>query len=188
MRRLAALPPSGSLRVLTAPSGYAFDLFKPLAHLAELGQAGLGQIEVLASDLDPDGGIQRELALAAQDAGIGFDFVRGDLTSAETQERFRRSGPYDLVLFVGLSSWISKAHLVRHLRFVREHLLAPGGVLVTDSFTPDAYALSGKAVGYKANYYTPRDFSHLLAYSGFDPARLTWASGRDRINHVCVAR
>jgi hypothetical protein len=43
-------------------------------------------------------------------------------------------------------------------------------------------------VGYKANYYAPPDFSSLLAYCGFDPAGITWASGRDRINHVCLAR
>ena len=188
VRRLALLPPSGRVRVMTAPSGYAFDLFKPLTHLAGTGQAGLGQLHILASDLDPDGGIERELTLAAHGAGIGFEFVRGDLTSEEMRERFRRCGPYDLALFVGLSSWISKAHLVRHLRFIHDNLLAPGGVLVTDCFTPDAYALSGKYVGYKANYYSPRDFSHLLAYCGFDPASFTWASGRDRINHVCLAR
>src|SRR5262249_32354 len=112
---------------------------------------------------------------------------RGDLTSDEMRARFQQSGPYDLVLFVGLSSWISKANLVRHLRLIHEQLLAPGGVLVTDSFTPAAYALSGKYVGYKANYYARRAFSSRLAYCVFDPARLSWASGRDRINHVCLA-
>ncbi len=187
-RRLLALTPTGTLRVLTAPSGYAFDLFQPLAHLAHSGQVGLGQLRVLASDLDPDGGIERELTQAALGAGFGFEFARGDLTSPAMGERFQRSGPYDLVLFVGLSSWISKAHLLRHLQLIREHLLAPDGALVTDCFTPDAYALSGKYVGYKANYYAPRDFTSLLAYCGFDPAGTTWATGRDRINHVCLAR
>jgi hypothetical protein len=188
VRRLEMLPPSGHVRVLTAPSGYAFDLFKPLARLAAAGQSRLGQIQALASDLDPDGGIEQALSAEARDTGIGFEFVRGDLTSDAMRACFQSSGPYDLVLFVGLSSWISKSHLVQHLRAIHDHLLAPGGVLVTDCFTPAAYALSGKYVGYKANYYAPRDFSSLLAYCGFDLGCLSWASGRDGINHVCLAR
>jgi hypothetical protein len=119
--------------------------------------------------------------------GVGFEFGRGDLTSDEMREHSRRNGPYDVVVFVGLSAWIPKTHLARHLRWVRG-LLRPGGVLFTDCFTPEAYALSGRYVGYKANYYAPRDFTHLLAYCGFDPAEMAWASGRDKINHVCVAR
>jgi hypothetical protein len=43
-------------------------------------------------------------------------------------------------------------------------------------------------MGYKANYYTPREFTSILVYCGFDPAGIGWASGRERINHVCVVR
>lgn len=186
-QRLAALPPGHKLRIFTAPSGFAFDLFQPLARIAQSGGASLDQIHVVASDLDPDGRVEQELTRVARQLGVGFEFVRGDLTSDEMREHSRRNGPYDVVVFVGLSAWIPKTHLTRHLRWVRG-LLRPGGVLFTDCFTPEAYALSGRYVGYKANYYAPRDFTHLLAYCGFDPAEMAWASGRDKINHVCVAR
>lgn len=79
-------------------------------------------------------------------------------------------------------------HLVKHLKLIRRYLLAPGGVFFTDCFTPQAFALSGKYIGYKANYYSPREFSNILAYCGFDPANVTWTSDPTGINHVCVAR
>jgi hypothetical protein len=43
-------------------------------------------------------------------------------------------------------------------------------------------------MGYQANYYTPQEFTRILAYCGFDPATMTWESGRDGINHVVAAR
>jgi hypothetical protein len=187
-RRLMALPEGGALRILTAPSGYAFDLLLPLARLAQTAPEWMSRVHLIASDLDPDGGIERELTEKAKGLGINFEFVRGDLTSEAMQTKLEERGPYDVVVFVGLSAWISKPHLIRHLRLICARWLAPGGVLFTDCFTPAAYALSGKYVGYKANYYTPRDFSALLAYAGFDPAGLTWESGRARLNHVCAAR
>lgn len=186
--RLERLPMGGTVKVMTAPSGYAFDLLQPLERIAKSGQQRIRPIHILASDLDPDGRIERELIQMVQKAGIGFEFVRGDLTSAEMRERFKRSGPYDVVVFVGLSCWISKPHLVNHLKLIRRHLLAPDGVLFTDCFTPQAFALSGKYVGYKANYYSPREFTSILAYCGFEPANTTWESGPEGINHVCVAR
>jgi hypothetical protein len=119
---------------------------------------------------------------------VGFEFIRGDLTSPEIRERFQQAGPYDLILFIGLSSWLPKPALVEHFKLVRHSLLAPGGVFITDCFTPQAFALSGKYMGYKANYYDPAEFTSLLAYCGFDLALLTWQSGTAKINHVCVAR
>ena len=194
--RLERLPTGGTIKVMTAPSGYAFDLLQPLERIARSGRERVRPIHILASDLDPDGRIERELIQAAQKAGIGpstglrtgFEFVRGDLTSAEMRGWFKRSGPYDVVVFVGLSCWISKPHLVNHLKLIHRHLLAPGGVLFTDCFTPQAFALSGKYVGYKANYYSPREFTSILAYCGFEPADITWESSPEGINHVCVAR
>jgi len=194
--RLEKLPIGDTIKVMTAPSGYAFDLLQPLERIARSGRERVRPIHILASDLDPDGRIERELIQAVQKAGIGpstglrtgFEFVRGDLTSAEMRERFKQSGPYDVVMFVGLSCWIPKPHLVNHLKLIHRHLLAPGGVLFTDCFTPQAFALSGKYVGYKANYYRPREFTSILAYCGFKPADITWESGPEGINHVCVAR
>jgi SAM-dependent methyltransferase len=184
-RRLATLARGENLRILTAPSGYAFDLLRPLARLSPEQR---GRIHVMASDLDPEGGIEPELRRAFETLEVGFDFARGDLTSHTVRERFCCSGPFDLVLFVGLSSWIAKPHLVNHLRLIRAQLLAPGGVLITDTFTPHAYAVSGKYAGFRASYYAPREFTHVLACIGFDPAGISWQSGAQGINHVCLAR
>jgi SAM-dependent methyltransferase len=187
-RRLARLPAGDTIKVMTAPSGYAFDLLQPLEDIARSGRDQNRLIQVLASDLDPNGHIEQELSQSAQRVGIGFEFVRGDLTSANMREQFKRSGPYDVVVFVGLSCWLAKAQLVQHLQLIRQHLLAPGGVLFTDCFTPGAFALSGKYVGYQANYYSPREFAGILAYCGFEPTDIAWESGPERINHVCVVR
>lgn len=60
------------------------------------------------------------------------------------------------------------------------------GLLVTDSFTADAYALSGRYVGYKAHYYPPDVYKMLMDYCGFDGLNATVKSGRDAINHVML--
>jgi SAM-dependent methyltransferase len=180
--RLERAPAGAAVKVLTAPSGYAFDLFGALERTGKLGQGAA--IEVVAGDLDPDGRIEGALAQATRRAGAGLTFLRGDLTTAALREQFERAGPYDVALFVGLSCWIAKPNLLRHLRLIRERLLRPGGALIADCFTPGAFALSGKYIGYKANYYAPREFSCLLAYCGFDPARVVWES--EGINRVCI--
>jgi hypothetical protein len=187
-RRVANFHTSDVIKVLTAPSGYAFDLLHPLKQIAKSDQARIRPVHILASDLDPDGRIEEDLIAAVQAVGLNLEFVRGDLTSAEIKERFSQAGPFDLVFFVGISSWISKTDLVEHLKLVRTELLAPGGILFTDCFLPQAASISGKYLGYRASYYSPAEFSNLLAYSGFDPANLTWESGPDGIDHVCMAR
>lgn len=60
-------------------------------------------------------------------------------------------------------------------------------MLVTDTFTPAAYAIGGAAMGYRANYYPPGLMRTLLDYCGFDGLNAAVESGRDRINHVIVA-
>ena len=93
--------------------------------------------------------------------------------------------PYDVVLFVGLSSWLPKPQTARHMRWVRGHIRS-GGVLVSDSFTPEAYALSGRYVGYKAHYYTPDIYRAFMDFCGFDGLSASVDSGRDGINHVML--
>jgi hypothetical protein len=186
--RLGQLPPKKSIRVMTAPSGYAFDLLQPLKQITGSNRNGSSSIHLLASDLDPDGRLERGLTRTACLMDLGFRFVRGDLTSTEIRDRLRQAGPYDMIVFIGLSAWISKTSLLSHLKLVRQALLAPGGVLFTDCFSPQVSALSGKYLGYKANYYQPEEFSSLLAYCGFDPDQLTWESGPDEVDHVFVAR
>lgn len=186
--RLEKLPHGKTIKVITAPSGYAFDLLYPLKQIAKSHRENIKPIQILASDIDPDGCIERELTQVAQETGLNLEFVQGDLTSAEMREQFKQLGPYDVVVFIGLSSWVSKAQLVNHLKLIRSHLLAPDGTLFTDCFTPQISALTGKYVGYKANYYDPTEFTSLLAYSGFDPANITWENGPDGIDHVCIAK
>lgn len=183
--RLEKLSGDEVLRIFTAPSGYAFDLFPPLARIVRSEPGLARRIRLVASDLDSDGRMETELAEQANELGISFEFVRGDLTIPEMREVLVQGEPYDLVLFVGLSSWLSKPHLLDHMRFIRGRLLASDGTLVSDSFTPDAFSLSGNYAGYDANYYAPRDYANLLAFCGFDPKRIFWMSGAEGINHVC---
>jgi hypothetical protein len=118
--------------------------------------------------------------------GLDFTFLRGDLTKPEFQQQCAEGAPYDLALFVGLSSWLPKPATVRHLEWLREHLRR-NGVLVTDCFTPAAYAYSGRYVGYKAHYYEPDIYRMILDRCGFDGLKASVSSGGDGINHVVVA-
>ncbi len=186
-KRIPRLSHDKQIKVLTAPSGYALDLFQPLRQLNLSNIATLTPVHIFASDLDPTGDIESSLTQTASKLGVTFDFWPGDLTSSKTQETFKQAGPYDMIFFVGLSSWISKMHLINHLKLIRRSLLAPDGVLFIDCFNPKAYALSGKYIGYQANYYNQQEFSHILDYCGFDPANMIWLSESEGINHVCIA-
>ena len=57
---------------------------------------------------------------------------------------------------------------------------------MSDSFTPEAYALTGRYTGWKANYYTPDVYQALMDYCGFDSLNARLESGRDGINHVML--
>jgi hypothetical protein len=173
---------------LSAPSGYALDILQPLSRLACLRPQWLEAVHLVASDLDPEEDIARELVQATQSLGADFRFVKGDLTSIPIRMELRRFGPYDIVLFIGLSTWLPKPHLLHHLNFIRRFLLASGGTLFTDCFTPQAFALTGHYAGFPANYYAPRDYASLLAYCGFPHEGMSWQSGPENINHVCIAR
>jgi hypothetical protein len=112
--------------------------------------------------------------------------MRGDLTAAPFRTECERYGPFDVGLFVGLSSWLPKRPLLEHLRWLGANL-RPDGLLVTDCFTPAAYAVGGAAMGYRANYYPSVVMRTLLDYCGFDGLRTVVESGRDGINHVLLA-
>lgn len=174
------------VRVFTAPSGFAYDVFRPLEAIAARRRELMDRVELVATDLDPHGVLADELAGRAGRLGVRFHFLRGDMTDEEMRRRFAEEGPYDMALFVGLSAWLPKPGVLDHLRWVRENL-REGGVLITDSFTPEAYALSGKYVGYKASYYEPEVYRVLVDYCGFDGLGAEVESGRDGINHVLVA-
>ncbi|HKH58375.1 MAG TPA: hypothetical protein VKA20_07565 [Rubrobacter sp.] len=182
----ARLQAGREVRIFTAPSGFAYDLFRPLETIAGRLPGLIDRVELVATDLDPHGALAGELAERAERLGIRFTFLRGNMTDGEMRRRFEGRAPYDVALFVGLSSWLPKPQTLDHLRWIRKNL-REDGLLVTDSFTPEAYALSGRYVGYKANYYEPELYRVLVDYCGFDGLGADVESGRDRINHVLIA-
>jgi broad-specificity NMP kinase len=183
----ARLASGGELRIFTAPSGFAYDLFRPLENIARHDPGAMKRVHVIAADLDPHSVLEKELTARASRLGIRFTFYRGDLTDSSMLERLEKSAPFDIALFVGLSSWLPKPQTLRHLAWLRRNLHEDGR-LVTDCFTPEAYALSGRYIGYKANYYTPEVYKAMLDFCGFDGLDAEVESGRDQINHVLVGR
>jgi shikimate kinase len=174
------------VRIITAPSGFAYDLLRPLEEIARDDPSAMERVHVIAADLDPTGVLDGQLSERARQLGIRFTFLRGDITDQGVLSRLAESAPFDLALFVGLSSWLPKPQTLVHLAWLRENLRRDGR-LITDCFTPEAYALSGRYIGYKANYYTPEVYKVMLDYCGFDGLTADLESGRDGINHVLVA-
>lgn len=174
------------LSLLTAPSGFAYDLFQSLESIGRRNREAMRRVRLIAADLDPQDVLARELGERSRRLGIQFEFVKGDLTAESVRDRLRIAGPYDLALFVGLSAWIPKPQLLRHFEWLAENLTSQG-ILVSDCFTATTYALSGRYIGYKANYYTPQVYRAILDFCGFDGLQAHVESGRDAINHVIVA-
>jgi hypothetical protein len=174
------------VRIFTAPSGFAYDLLHPLARLAAENPELARRAVLVAADLDPAGDLGPELTAAAERIGLRFTFLRGDLTAPALRTECERHGPFDVGLFVGLSSWLPKLPMLEHLRWLGANL-RPDALLVTDCFTPAGYAVGGVAMGYRANYYPPAVMCTLLDYCGFDGLGAEVESGRDGINHVLLA-
>lgn len=176
-----------SVRILTGPSGFAYDLLRPLEALAPLlGLEAMKRVEIVATDLDPHGAIGPALEAAAARLGFRVRFQAGDLTDDQTRARLEAHGPYDLALFVGVSSWLPKPATLSHLVWA-SRVLRADGLLISDCFTPHGYTISGHLVGYRAQYYAPEVYRALVDASGFDGTAAVIESGRDRINHVLVA-
>jgi hypothetical protein len=173
------------INIFTAPSGFAYDLFQPLSAIASRMPKAMGHVRLVATDLDPHGYLENELMTQAEHLGIRFQFLRGDITDDRMRAKFEETAPYDIVLFVGLSGWLPKPEVVRHLQWVHQNTRGDG-VLVSDCFTPEFYALSGRYVGYKASYYTPALYEAVMDYCGFDGAGARIESGHDEINHVML--
>ena len=183
----ARLAGGEELRIFTAPSGFAYDVFRPLEDIARRDPHAMKRVHLTAVDLDPHEILHDALSARAERLGIRFTFHRGNLADRSLLDRLEESAPFDLALFVGLSSWLPKPETLSHLKWLRTNLRETGR-LITDCFTPEAYALSGRYIGYKANYYTPDVYKAMLDYCGFDGLDAEVESGRDRINHVLVAR
>jgi len=177
----------GHLTLFTAPSGFAYDIFRPLENIAKRQPTLMKKVKLLAADLDPHGVLAPELEERAAKLGIEFEFRQGDLTEVGFRDGCAAEGPFDMALFVGLSSWFPKPATLSHLRWLKDNL-KPEGRLITDCFTPAGYSLSGRYVGYKAHYYSPQRYRMLLEAAGFDGLNATAESGRDAINHVVLCR
>lgn len=175
----------GPIRIFTAPSGMAEDVFLSVERAAASRPGGTEGIEVTALDLNPNGDVGAHLRNRSVELGVDLNFVRGDMTAPSIKNK--TEGPFDIAIFVGLSSWLPRPQLLDHLCRLRRNL-SDDGVLLTDVFTPGAYALSGWHGGYRASYYGPKMFSTLLELSGFDANSVTVSSGRDGLNHVMVCR
>jgi SAM-dependent methyltransferase len=172
------------VRILSAPCGTAEDLFRALERVAARGRVTLSRVHVVAADLDPHGELRAAIRERAGALGVSVEFVRCDLTDPAARERLG-AAPFDLALFVGLSGWIDKPSLLGHLAWLRG-ALRPSGVLVTDCFVAASYARSGWLAGFRASYYAPATYAALLDACGLAAAEP--ATGRDRLNHVLVAR
>jgi thymidylate kinase len=173
------------VNIFTAPSGFAYDLFQPLNAIASRMPEAMRRVRLVAADLDPHGYLESELITRAEHLGLRFQFMRGDITDDAMRTKFAEVAPYDMVLFVGLSGWLPKPEVVHHLKWIYENI-RDDGALVSDCFTPEFYALSGRYVGYKASYYTPAVYKAVMDYCGFDGASAQVESGRDEINHVML--
>jgi thymidylate kinase/SAM-dependent methyltransferase len=171
--------------IFTAPSGFAYDLFQPLNAIAGRMPEAMKRVRLVAADLDPHGYLEKELIARAEHLGIRFQFLRGDITDDGMRAKFEEAAPYDMVLFVGLSGWLPKPGVVRHLKWVYENIRGDG-VFVSDCFTPKFYALSGRYIGYKASYYTPDVYKAVMDYCGFNGISAQIEAGRDEINHVMI--
>src|SRR5205823_8845743 len=123
------LESGAQVRILTAPSGFGYDLFKPLESIATRRPELMRQVELVAADLDPHRLLAGALESRARKLGLaGFHFLTGDITASETRTALAAYGPIDVALFVGLSSWLPRTHALPHLRWLRRQL-CPDGVL-----------------------------------------------------------
>jgi len=184
---VARLARHQTVRIFSAPSGFAYDLFRPLERILEEDPGAARRIQLVTADLDPHGVLAPELTARARKLGINFRIILGDITADATRREIATGGPYDIALYVGLSSWLPKPQTVSHLRWLRGHL-ARDAALVTDCFSADTYAEGGRYAGYRASYYSPTAYQALLEWCGYAGWEAAAESGRDRINHVFVIR
>ena len=175
----------GEISIFTAQSGFAYDLIEPLEYIAINKSEFMSRIKIFAADPDPHGDVEPYLRAQAQRLGFNLTFKRSDLGSRDMRKAAEEFGPFDLAMFVGLSGWLQKQPMISHLQWLRRHM-GWDSILMTDCFTPDAYAYSGNYAGYKAHYYSPQLYRQILDCCGFNGKVAVVNSGRDRINHVVI--
>src|SRR5260370_28050485 len=82
MELRARLSAGKEVRIFTAPSGFAYDLLRPLARLAAENPELAHRVVLVAADLDPAGDLRPELTAPAERIGLQFTFALGDLTAS----------------------------------------------------------------------------------------------------------
>src|SRR5260370_9871180 len=147
MELRARLSTGREVRIFTAPSGFAYDLLRPLARLAAENPELARRVVLVAADLDPAADLGPELTAAAERIGLQLTFIRGGLTASALRTECERHGPFDVGLFAGLSCWLPHVPVLEPLPCLRRTLRSDG-LLVTDCFTPAASAVRGSAMGY----------------------------------------
>ena len=65
----------------------------------------MDRVEIVATDLDPHGPWPASLPRGPKDSVYGSRFC-AETTDGEMRRRFEVKAPYDVALFVGLSSWL----------------------------------------------------------------------------------
>ena len=193
------------IRILSAPSGTAEDILGVLERHFEnarehphTGQNSESEtpthtptrnVEIVFADLDPSGELEKQIRARADAIGTTIRFLRGDLTQDNLRNSIRAAGSFDIVLFVGLSAWLTKPHLIAHQALLAE-VLRPGGLVISDCFTPGAFAQAGQSLGFHAHYYEPEVYRLGWRRAGLDlahfPSRPGILSEPHRINHVLI--
>ncbi len=91
------------------------------------------------------------------------------------------AGPFDLVLYVGLSEYLDDAEVVRHLNALRGRLRPDGALLTTCTAEHPQRAQMGRWLGWRTRARTPDAFAALLDAAGYrvearvaDPFGIQW--------------
>ncbi|MBI4267747.1 MAG: hypothetical protein HY662_03070 [Chloroflexi bacterium] len=109
-KRLAA---GRDIRIFSAPSGFSYDLFRPLEAICARNPKAMEHIRLVAADLDPHELLAVELTKRANKIGIRFEFLKGDITECQMQARSALSAPYDVFyLSASLAGYPSQIYCV----------------------------------------------------------------------------
>ncbi len=91
------------------------------------------------------------------------------------------AGPFDLVLYVGLSEYLDDADLVQHLNMLRGRLTLDGALLTTCTAEHPQRAMMARWLGWRTRARTPDALGALLDAAGYrvesrvaDPFGVQW--------------
>jgi len=94
------------VRIFTAPSGFCYDLFRPLESIARSVPRLMAKVELVAADLDSARRPRRGAVLSRAQACIAFRFIVGDISLAVDSMRVPRGRDRMTWRLRRLSSWL----------------------------------------------------------------------------------